>query len=377
MFAIFLGWYGFTFLFYLFLPYVLVFLFNEQKIFKFYFASYLCVGGYACLQLLLSCIGIFDPFAHQYVIKGSMLRSNAFAYEPSFYALYMTPFVMMVNFHFLTDHKRRFFLFRSITASHVFLVNLLFLVSTSTAVFFAYCFFFFLTFLSFSTPYFSQLFGRFFRLIVSFALAGFAFGVLFPKLMIDFFMKFFFHGFLSHSSFYIRLIGIKNAWNVFLAHPFLGVGMGGYPPYMLDMWLKNDSRFTFFTSYVSIFHAHPSNIFKLFEPTNVFTEILASLGLLGMGSFLFLAALFWCQFKKSVRKDPSMVMNLFISTLVMVFVLQFNQGLFRTYIWTHFALAFAFMEKISHSNRLCEKSASHPFDAKMGNRLIYSTHSKI
>jgi len=343
---LFLGWYGFILLFYVFLPYFLIFRLNEQKIFKLYFASFLCVGIYACFQLLLSLVGWMDPFITQHIIKDSIARPDAFAYEPSFYALYMTPFVMMVNFHYLTKQNGPFFLFRSLSLKQVLFVNFLFLISTSTSTFFAYGFFFFFFFLLLWTRHFSRFYTRFLWFLLSCISMCVVVGALFPSLISNFFMKFFFHGFLSHHSFFLRFIGIKNAWSIFLNYPFLGVGMGGVPPHLLDAWFRGDLHFILEPITASVLaHLDLSSLIKFFEPTNVFTEILASLGLLGAGACLFLMGVFYQQVKRAVKKDPFIVINLSLSTLIMLIVLQFNQGLFRTYIWVHFAITFAFIEK--------------------------------
>jgi len=343
---LFLGWYGFTLLFYVMLPYFLIFKLNERKIFKLYFASFICVGLYACLQLLFSLVGWMDPFVIQYIKEG-VARPNAFAYEPSFYALYMTPFVMMVNFHFLTEQKQSFFLFRFVSLKHVLFVNILFLISISASTFFAYCFFFFLFLLLLRNRFFTLSYSRFFYFLLCFAMISVPIGILYPSIIKNFFMKFFFHGFLSHTSFLLRFIGIQNAWSIFLNHPFLGVGMGGIPPHLLNAWLSGDTQFFLEPVTFKLFSQMDlHNLIKAFEPTNVATEIFASLGLLGIVAFLFLSFVFYQQIKKSIRKDPFIVINLSFSMVIMLMVLQFNQGLFRTYVWVHFAMTFAFIEKM-------------------------------
>ncbi|MFZ0565414.1 MAG: O-antigen ligase family protein [Chlamydiales bacterium] len=342
--AFFLAWYGFTLLFYVVLPYFLIFKLDEQKIFKLYLASFICVGLYACLQLFFSLLGWVDPFVVQYIKEG-IARPSALSYEPSFYALYMTPFVMMVNFHYLTQHDKSFFCFRYISIRHVLFVNGLFLISTSTSTFFAYGFFFFLFFFAFRKRFFSS--SRFFRFFLSFSMLGALFGLLCPSMMKNFFMKFFFHGFLSHHSFFLRFLGIKNAWMIFLNHPFLGVGIGGIPPHLLDAWLEGKAGYILGSPVSKLLsQADIPNLLKVFEPTNVVTEILASLGVLGIIAFFFLSFVFYRQVKKSICVDPYIVLNLAFSTLIMLIVLQFNQGLFRTYVWVHFAMTFAFIEKL-------------------------------
>jgi len=148
---------------------------------------------------------------------------------------------------------------------------------------------------------------------------------------------------MSHHSFFERWIGIENAWKVFIEHPFFGVGLGGYPSYLFDAYLRGATQFTFIYQPQDI--ADAPYALKLFEPANVFTEVLASVGLVGVFAFCGLIFVFIRRAKQAIQKDPRLSYNLLLSVLVMVISLQFNQGLFRTYVWLHLALIFALVEK--------------------------------
>jgi len=276
----FLGWYGLTMVIYFLFPYALMRYYDAKKVFTLYLASFLFVGVYGCLQLILSFGGILDPFADQFV-SGKIVRPNAFAYEPSYYALYMTPFIVMINFHFLSNPDRPFFLFKKITIKTVLLVNFLFFVSTATSAFFAFGIFYLsLLFLLWNTRL-PQFRSRFLKYSLGAVVLFLGIGLAFPFIMKQFFMKFFFYGFMSHHSFFERWIGIENAWKVFIEHPFFGVGLGGLPSYLFDAYLRGATQFTFDSHYV----ANASRAIKHFEPTNVFTEVLASVGLVGLSAF--------------------------------------------------------------------------------------------
>ena len=334
--VVFFGWYGFTVLCYVILPYLLVKVWDEKKVFSLYCASFICVGLYALFQLIFSLLGFNDPNAQQRILS-TIVRPNAFAGEPSFYALYMTPFICLCNFHFIASPERPFFIFKQLSLKHILFINFLFLISTSTAVFFAYALFLVLMLLCME-----NMRRRVMLFILGFCFIGLLATLLFPFMARNFFLKFFFSGFMPHHSFYERWIGIENAWHVFTRHPIVGVGLGGYPSFHMDAYLRGDANFAFVCthSYIGLVQ----NPLKLFEAMNVFTEMLASLGVIGLCAFGFFFYQLYQQAIKHIYRDRLFTLNLLISVAVMIFVLQFSQGLFRTYIWVHLALALALLE---------------------------------
>lgn len=339
----FLGWYGMTLLGYFFLPFLLIHYFEIEKIFRLYFASFFVVGVYAALQFTLSLGGIYDPFATQiFGEKVDLVRANAFCYEPSYYALYMTPFVVMVNLAYL---QKRCSIFYMACA------NLFFLLSTSTSAFFVYFLFFILTYaLLFCSKKLRLLFpqllaqlNRFFLVILTSFSLFFLLAPTFSKL---FFLKFFNLHFATHHSFAERWVGILEGWKIFCEKPLLGVGLGAVPPYLMDKYLSGKQ-----TLYGFLDLSSAPNPLKFFEPSNCFMEILSSLGLLGAVAFLALIAGYLSRAKKVLSADnvsgdkKELAYCLLVSMLVMLIVLQFNQGVFRTYVWVHFALSYAFFNK--------------------------------
>lgn len=342
----FLCWYGFTLLMYFLLPYLLIRYYDHKKVFSLYLLSFLCVGIYAFLQLLFSLVGLNDPFAQQF-ISGTIVRSNAFSYEPSFYALYMTPFIVMANYHFLADREQPFYFFGKLTYPKILFINFLYFSSTSTSTIFAFAIF------CFCLLFFSQVRRHLWKFCVAFTCLFCLLGIISPFLMQKFFLKFFYSG-LGHGSFMERWTGIVNAWKVFLIHPYFGVGLGGYPSYMYDAFLSGTTQFTFH----DFFFSDRLNPLKNFEPTNVFTEIMASIGIVGALAFVSVIFIFAVRAKNAIQIDRTNGCGLLLSVLVMVIVLQFNQGVFRTYVWTHLALAFALLERIARETT--EQSLSTP-----------------
>lgn len=325
--------YLFNFICYFLLPFNLVRQFDQEKIFRLYFLSFICVGVYAASQILLSIFGIYDPIAVQRV--GSFARGQAWCYEPSYYALYMMAFVMFFNARVVFRRDEKF------SKMKLLGVNLLLLVSTSTSVFFAYPIFFaiclILAILPFIQPYVKNVKRRVLLFTVKCATIFGLMALFLSELFFHSFYKFFYLGFATHWSFRGRWESIVRCWNLFLEHPIFGVGVGGVGPYF----------------YQDVYQAgnFPETLkeLELFDPMNVFTEVLASLGICGLCGFCFLACRFYTIFKVAnmnfelSQKERAEGIALFISLIVMMLVLQFNQGLFRPYIWAHAGMSFGYL----------------------------------
>lgn len=342
---VFLGWYGWTVCTHAWFPWQMARSYPFQQWTRLYFLSFLCVGTYALMQPWIP-----DPFLTQWITP-SIGRPNAFAYEPSFYALYMTPFVMIVTLRRL--------LFREVSWGLVAWVSAAFLISTSTSTLFAYgiCAFMVLLF----QPLYKS--GRSGRLWL-FLTAGFTgIGALFPSLSRQFFFKFFTLQGWMHTSFLTRAIGIKNAWLIFKERPFFGVGLGAYPLALYEKWKQGDPRYTIPAEGELFDLANPV---KIFEPTNVATEVLASLGLLGAVACLLAVGLYLRYALRALRRpqaDPEekrWVFLFMIATLTMLCVLQFNQGTLRTYVWSHAFLTLGFFSRCLSSSSVSCATSSEP-----------------
>lgn len=344
--VIFGGWFVFTLLLYFLFPYFLMTMGKTERIFKIYLLSFICVGLYALMQFLFSIFHLRDPFAQQSFLGENWLRPNALAYEPSYYALYMTPFVMLINFHYLFCRTTSFFQFEKLKLSHVLFINLLFLISTSTSAFISY-FIFFLCLLLIQI--------RKMKIILKY-LAWFCLGsgmgcLIFPQIFLQFYFKFFRADFVFHHSFYERWFGIQNAWKIFLSRPFFGIGLGAIPSYLYEAWINEEGGFVFSPSMALVIETALSPL-KAFEPTNVLTEILASLGLVGFCAFAYFLSN-WIKLAKATLQHP-LALNLLLSIAIQLIVLQFNQGVLRTYVWVHLGLTLGLLEKMSHeTNQLC------------------------
>lgn len=336
----FVGWYGVTLVCYFFLPFIAVKHFSWETVFKIYGHSFFVVGLYALLQSMLSQLGIYDPFAtQQFGEEQPLIRANALCYEPSYYALYMTPFVIVVTLRFLNKQCSFFYLL----AAHTF-----FLASTATTAFFAYILFVLAVAISLAFPLCRTFFLSLKRvgLIFGGAIASFSLLLMILPFFKDFFLKFFRAGFTQHHSFAERLAGIYEGWKIFIEHPFFGVGLGSVPLYLLNNYLDGEESLYPVDKLVDEL-SFVSNPLKLFEPTNVGIEILSSLGLVGIAAFGYL---FWIYFRRAtivMRKGVigAQAYHFLIAMIVTIVVLQFNQGIFRSYIWVQGALFFAFLHQ--------------------------------
>jgi hypothetical protein len=330
----------FTFCVFFLLPMNLMLFCDRQKLMRVYFLSFVCMGVYALIQLVLSFFGIYDPHAHQKAAV-TIARGQGLSLEPSFYALYALPFVMFYNTKKILSSFKIFnfkFLFS------IFFVNVLLIASTSSSVFFAYVLFLVFIILLIRTKEVERFFIncriKIIKTAVVFASIFLLFSVYFYQLFLDTFFKFFYVGFFAHQSFLERWEGIVNAWNVFCEYPLLGVGLGGVGPYI---YLQQNG----------IALTNPTlDMFDLIDPKNVLTEVLASLGLYGLGVLLFFGwtvlSIFRGILKDSrlTEEDRMTIFSLFISIVVMMACLQINQGLFRSHIWVHMGIAVGYILSI-------------------------------
>ena len=122
--------YLYTILCYFVLPLALFQIYAREKLLKLYLFSFLVLGIYAFSQVFCSFYGLILPFVTQYT--EGVARGQGWNYEPSYYALWMTQFVMYYNAYSLLETEKTFSWFR------FGIVNSLLVISTSTGVVFSY-----------------------------------------------------------------------------------------------------------------------------------------------------------------------------------------------------------------------------------------------
>lgn len=339
-----IGVYLFNFIFYFLLPLNLFQYFQPSKLLKFYMLSFLYLGLYAVLQVFLSLFGIYDPLATQSL--GSLTRGQAWTYEPSYYALYITAYVMFKNASAIFQPRKSF----SMKETWKLLgINCLLLASTSTGLVFSYPAFCAVSlWMTFLRPIRSLAIYAKRRIVKFIAFCCVFTGILayfFWNLLVQSFFKFFYFGFMTHFSFYARWQGLVSSFNVFLKNPFFGVGAGGVGPHIFKE--------------TSFYDTNPEMLEELesCDPTNVSTEVLASLGIVGFLGFVFLAIVFYRAFRKVIvnsqisQPDKLVSIALFISLIVLLFALQYNQGLFRPCIWIHAGVVYGYLHRLHSLSR--------------------------
>lgn len=329
----------FSWIVYFLVPISLIRFFCIEKLLRLYFASFFTIGIHAALQVIFSLCQIYDPFLLQVPILGVLSRGQSWTYEPSYYALYAIPFVFFITTQYLFSKEN----FRSFLISHGLL-----LCSISTSAFFSYLFFipialFFTWRRSIHVDLFRKNLKKFLIQLTAFF---FVLSLCFQELFKATFYKFFNATFISHISFAARWKGIVEAWNIFLRNPFFGLGVGGVGP---ALYIEDQ-----FGSGPIELYEPTLEMIELYDPTNVFTEILASLGSFGFFVFLAISILFTRQFFRALRQteDPLVrekLLAFFLSSVIMVICLQINQGLFRSYVWVHIAMSIGYLHTLCHS----------------------------
>lgn len=336
----------FEFFCYFLIPLNLIMYSDHKRLFNLYWISFVCVGLHAISQLIFSIFGIIDPFVGQFL--GRFARPQAMTYEPSYYALYMCAFVMFYNMKVLLNGES---IFNPKKLLKLFFVNLLLIISTSTGAFFAYFIFFSIclciSLFGFLKKHVINLKKKILPLLVFFSGCFLLFALAFPKVFFETFFKFFTGAALMHHSFVTRWNGIVSCWEVFMQYPLFGVGVGGVGPYLYYERIANPNT----TGNLAL------SQMEGLDPSNVFTEVLASLGLFGLFAFSMLGWRIFRLFKQLVslpalsQEERNQAIALFVSLVVSILVLQFNPGLFRTYIWVQVGMTVGFFLRMLRQYR--------------------------
>jgi hypothetical protein len=322
-------------------PLNLMRLFDKEKIMRLYFLSFVCVGLHALAQCLLSFFGIFEPFATQIIGSTQIVRGQSWLYEPSYYALFATPFVFFLNTRYLLGSTRRPFM--------VLGANLLLLASTSTGAFLCYFIFFCLCLIFSCFSIVQRFFPGLPRRVCRFAAAFFvcmgALGLCFKHLFLHTFLKFFYFGLFLHWSFVERYDKIVDCWNIFCSAPFFGIGLRS-----IEHHLYLISHFN--TEILLNADYQWKELFAHYTATNVLMELLASLGLFGLSAFVVLGVVIVRLFCATIRdarvglEEKKTLFSLFLSVVMMIICLQFNQELFRNYVWAHMGISVGYLLKV-------------------------------
>lgn len=351
--------FGYLFLFifnyftYFSIPYNLLKFVNPELLLKIYYISFFPVGIYAICQVIFSVKGIFLPGVTQYIF--TLARGQGFAYEPSFYALYMTPFAMFYNAKFILQKPAD----RKI--SEIVWPNLLLLASTSTGCVFSYIFFIFSIGVFNLFNVFKKINLPVFKSICKFLLifsVGFAIlWCISQDLVMGGFLKLFYTKGSTHGTVTIRWEAIVDYWNIFLENPWVGLGLGAGPTHLL----QKDS--------MGSVDLMDRSVLENRTPLNVTTEILAGLGLLGSLAFVFFFYVLIHSFRTSLKLDnlsaeeKTNLIAFAISLCVMFCTLQFSQSIMRPYMWIHIGLFMGYAAHLKQKYRALSAQSKAPLPA--------------
>ncbi len=329
---IFFFFYGMMLLVYFWLPYQMLLKFKTKRVLKAYFASFICAGLITLFQL------------HRFAATKFIVRPAALCYEPSYYALYMTPFIVLITFHYFFNQKEDFFLRKNLNLPTLICVHFLFAISCASSAFVLYLLLMALFFLFLFLEKFSSFRFQILKFIMGVASLVGILLALFTKHVLSILLKVVSVNYIiHHHSFTERFRSFKESWIIFKRFPFFGVGLGALPEYRFERWLAYDLNFPHYLSRSKILVSDRQLYF--FESSNVVVEMLASLGIGGVLITLLFCSSFIYLGKKAAKINFMWTCNFFISTLLMLIILQINQGLLRTYVWVHVALAFAYFVK--------------------------------
>lgn|GEM_PF-2734068 len=136
----------------------------------------------------------------------------------------------------------------------------------------------------------------------------------------------------------IRNTRTLQTFAVFLDNPInfiFGVGPGGVGAYMA----ANPENFNIATvSFEQLWAT---------EPSNLFAEILASVGIIGFAFFAWfiinISRRLWGLYKSSnlIKKYRTVCLALFCGLIIELVILQFNQNYLRPYLWLHIGISIA------------------------------------
>src|SRR5262249_41846086 len=139
------------------------------------------------------------------------------------------------------------------------------------------------------------------------------------------FLKFFYVG-IVHESFFTRFSGIFSALKAFSENLIFGVGIGGIGPYITEQFGLNIPTLGFFDQQ-ALEKRGVAHLFS-YEPTNVLSEILGSLGIYGLIGFCIFAIVIWCHFRTLLQdarisqEEKINLIALLISIIVSLICLQ-------------------------------------------------------
>ena len=317
---------------------------NLDWLIKIYLWSFVFVALFGLFQLLSSVIFGQGPLITQWWKAGTLARINGFNFEPSFFVNYMIAgagmwFILWFKKSSFIRYKpvATFFLFAVIIASSARSGWIGIAIIVFAGIIYS-IFYYFKNFKLYKP-------GLILLIIVAVCL------VIAIPLIIKYFDNLVFllagTGLFGEEtkSYSLRYARILQTMSVFVDHPvnwFIGVGLGAIGAYMVNRPGQFGITASSFEKIWSV------------EPSNVATEALAGMGIIGfiIGAWLlaYIAIRLWrISFDSRVSEKYRIIsQSLLWSYLLQILILQFNATFLRPYIWFHIGLCIAMVHCMEH-----------------------------
>lgn len=268
---------------------------ENKEILKLYINIFRVVGLLTILQFIFATFGILIPIFQNDSYRG-IFRPSLWFYEPSYLATYFSLYIGISLVGYVYDKKiyKKDLLFSWLCTG----------LTTSSTGFIAIglSMFFIVLFQKSLLKKIKNVF-----LMLSFGgIIILTIGIIKVDILKIFLGRLFNQGIEASSG--IRVIGIREAFEVFREFPILGLGANVYEKY----------------------HISGAPV------TNVTLEILTNLGIVGFISFLIFFFYLFKLYKEN--KNSIEVKMMWVSLILFLIVLQANQNYMRLYMWIHIGL---------------------------------------
>lgn len=326
---------------------------NLRFFLKVYIFSFLFVSFFALYQFVAPFFG-FTPYLANAFFASNIPRVNAFTYEPGCLATYLMPGLVLALFW------RKNNVYPLLSSIAIVILSTVIVLTTSRAgwvgLILIVVFFVLL-------PVFISMFIRRTKKI-SLAVIGILIFVIILLSPIIYFFRDSFYTFASSlssdnfsASFGPRFQGIADSLEIFYSKPIFGAGIGALGAHILN----RPDQFAFPT------YADPDFDVWNIGGTNVATEILASLGIVGFFCWVWLIYRFIKYGYYLISKTTfslewrSTLEGLLMGFIIQLIVLQFNQNFFRAYVILHMGLTLStccVVQNMISKNLLVNKNSS-------------------
>ncbi len=317
---------------------------NLDWLLKVYLYSFVFAAVFGLYQLLSSVIFGQGPLITQWWKVGTLARINGFNFEPSFFVNYM---IAGAGMWFILWFKKSSFIKYKFAAT--FFIFIVIIASSARSGWIGIAIIVFGGLIYSITYYFKNF--KIYKPGLTLLIIVIACLVIAIPLIIIYFDKLVFllagTGLFGEEtkSYSLRYARILETMRVFVDHPvnwFIGVGLGAIGAYMVN----RPDQFGFTASSFE-------KIWSI-EPSNVATEALAGMGIIGfiIGTWLLISigVKLWriSTDSRISQKYRTIGQSLFWSYLLQILILQFNATFLRPYIWFHMGLCIAIIHCMEH-----------------------------